>query len=206
MLGRFPLLLKVQPFFDDREIDMNILMLVGSLRAGSWTAQLTRSLTDLVPAGTTSRVHAGLADLPHYDQDLDTDQAPASVAAFRAAVEAADALVVATPEYNGSIPGVLKNAIDWASRPRGASAIADKPVAVLSVSPSPRGAQWAREDAERILRVAGAVPLEQSVGVPSAHAAVVDGFFADFRVEKALGELMQSLVDAASAPAVPHAA
>ena len=79
--------------------------------------------------------------------------------AFREAVAAADALVVATPEYNGSIPGVLKNAIDWASRPRGASALDGKPVAVISVSPSPRGAQWAREDLVKVLRVAGARTL-----------------------------------------------
>ncbi len=185
---------------------MNILMLVGSLRAGSWTAQLTRSAADLLPSDTTSEVYAGLADLPHYDQDLDSDQPPAPVVALRAAVEAADGLVVATPEYNGSIPGVLKNAIDWASRPRGASALAGKPVAVLSVSPSPRGAQWAREDAERILRVAGAVPLEHSVGIAYAHAAVVDGFFADFRVEKALTDLMHSLAESAAGSVVRSAA
>ncbi len=177
---------------------MNILMLVGSLRADSWTARLADSVSGLLPAGTSSAAYADLAGLPHYDQDLDTDAPPAAVVAFRAAVEAADALVVATPEYNGSLPGVLKNAIDWASRPRGAAAITGKPVAVLSVSPSPRGAQWAREDAVRILRVAGAEPLENSVGVATVHAAIVDGFFADYRVEQSLTELMHSLVEAAS--------
>jgi chromate reductase, NAD(P)H dehydrogenase (quinone) len=175
---------------------MNILMLVGSLRAGSWTAQLTDAATRLLPAGTEATVYAGLGDLPHYDQDLDTDQPPAAVTAFREAIRRADGLVVATPEYNGSMPGVLKNAIDWASRPRGASSIADKPVAVISVSPSPRGAQWAREDAEKVLRVAGAVPLEQSLGVPSVHAAVVDGRLADADVEGALRDLMGALVTA----------
>ena len=175
---------------------MNILMLVGSLRADSWTARLTEATAQLLPAGTESQVYAGLGELPHYDQDLDTDQPPAAVVAFREAVRRADGLVVATPEYNGSMPGVLKNAIDWASRPRGASSLAEKPVAVISVSPSPRGAQWAREEAEKVLRVAGAVPLEQSLGVPSVHAAVVDGELADHDVEHALRELMQSLVSA----------
>ena len=141
-------------------------------------------------------MYAGLGDLPHYDQDLDTDQPPAAVAALRDAVRRADGLVVATPEYNGSLPGVLKNAIDWASRPRGASSLTDKPVAVISVSPSPRGAQWAREDAEKVLRVAGAVPLEQSLGVASVHAAVVDGQLEDRDVESALRALMQALVTA----------
>ncbi len=174
---------------------MDILMLVGSLRADSWTAQLTDSVAGLLPVEASSHVYADLGDLPHYSQDLDTDEPPASVVAFRAAIAAADGLVVATPEYNGSIPGVLKNAIDWASRPRGAAAITDKPVAVLSVSPSPRGAQWAREDAVRILRVAGAVPLEPSVGVASVHSAVVDGHFADRPTERALTNLMRTLVD-----------
>ena len=178
---------------------MNILMLVGSLRADSWTARLTESTAALLPAGVDAQVYGGLGDLPHYDQDLDTDQPPATVVAFRAAVAEADALVMLTPEYNGSLPGVLKNAIDWASRPRGTSALTDKPVAVISVSPSPRGAQWAREDAVRILRVAGAEPLESSVGVATVHAAIVDGFFADYRVEQDLTQLMHSLVAAASA-------
>src|SRR3954469_17403481 len=175
---------------------MDILMLVGSLRADSWTAQLTGSAASLLPEGTDTLVYDGLGDLPHYDQDLDTDQPPAAVIAFREAVRRADGLVVATPEYNGSMPGVLKNAIDWASRPRGESSIAGKPVAVISVSPSPRGAQWAREEAEKVLRVAGAVPLEQSLGVPSVHAAVVDGQLADADVERALRDLMQALVTA----------
>jgi chromate reductase len=179
---------------------VNILMLVGSLRADSWTGHLVGAVSGLLPEGAESEVYAGLGrglgDLPHYDQDLDTDQAPAAVVTFREAVAAADALVVATPEYNGSVPGVLKNAIDWASRPRGASAIDGKPVAVVSVSPSPRGAQWAREDAVKILRVAGAQPLEQSIGVASVHDTVVDGEIADPGVRRALTELMTALVSA----------
>jgi chromate reductase len=191
---------------DTKGEPLNILMLVGSLRADSLTARLTDSVAGLLPAGTTTQVYSGLGDLPHYDQDLDTDQAPASVVAFRAAVSAADGLVVATPEYNGSLPGVLKNAIDWASRPRGKAAITDKPVAVLSVSPSPRGAQWAREDAVKVLTVAGALPMDGAVGIPSAHAAVVEGHFADFRVEKELTDLFDSLLAAASVRQVRPAA
>lgn len=174
---------------------MNILMLVGSLRADSWTAQLAHAVADLLPAGTVSQAYADLGALPHYDQDLDTDQPPASVVVLRAAVEAADALVVATPEYNGSIPGVLKNAIDWLSRPRGAAAISGKPVAVLSVSPSPRGAQWAREDAVRILRVAGAEPLHPSIGVASVRSTLVDRHLADPHLELSIASLMQTLVE-----------
>ncbi len=175
---------------------MNIMMLVGSLRADSWTGHLVGAIPGLLPEGVESGVYAGIGDLPHYDQDLDTNEAPAAVVAFREAVARADALVVATPEYNGSVPGVLKNAIDWASRPRGAAAIAGKPVAVVSVSPSPRGAQWAREDAVKILRIAGAEPLEQSIGVASVHDTVIDGQIAEHGVRQALIDLMADLVSA----------
>lgn len=175
---------------------MKILMLVGSLRSGSWTAELVATVPGLLPAGVEAEAYDGLADLPHYDQDLDGDQPPAAVVAFREAVADADALVVASPEYNGSIPGVLKNAVDWASRPRGASAIDGKPAAVVSVSPSPRGAQWAREDLVKVLRVAGAQPLEDTLGVATVHETVVDGAIVDAGVEAALRSLVGSLVDA----------
>jgi chromate reductase, NAD(P)H dehydrogenase (quinone) len=175
---------------------MDILILVGSLRAGSWTAQLSEAAAALLPDGATARVYAGLGDLPHYDQDLDTDEAPPAVAALRDAVRRSDGLVVATPEYNGSMPGVLKNAIDWASRPRGSSPLEGLPVAVLSVSPSPRGAQWARQEAEKVLTVAGAVPLAASLGVASVQTALVGGHVADPDVERALRDLLQALVTA----------
>jgi NAD(P)H-dependent FMN reductase len=175
---------------------MNILMLVGSLRAESWTRQLVDATSALLPEDAHSEVYAGLRDLPHYDQDLDGDDVPAPVTAFREAVASADALVVASPEYNGTIPGVLKNAIDWASRPRGASALQGMPVAVLSVSPSPRGAQWAREDLVKVLGVAGAQPLENAVGVATVHEVVTDGQITDPGVRQALTELVAALVDA----------
>lgn len=174
---------------------MNVLILVGSLRADSWTARLAEAASELLPAGATSQVYADLAAMPHYSQDLDTEHPPAAVASFRDAVEAADALVVATPEYNGSIPGVLKNAIDWASRPRGEASLQGKPVAVLSASPSPRGAQYAREDAVKVLRVAGAEPLPESLGVPGINHALADGRLVDADTGQRLADLMAALVD-----------
>ncbi|MEO5651476.1 MAG: NAD(P)H-dependent oxidoreductase [Marmoricola sp.] len=180
---------------------MNILMLVGSLRAGSWTATLADSLVDLLPLGTHASVFGELADVPHYSEDLDTEHPPAAARALREAVAAADVLVVATPEYNGSLPGVLKNAIDWTSRPRGSAALAGKRVAVISVSPSPRGAQWAREDAEKVLRVAGAVPLATSVGVASVHSVVTDGKISDPDLLRALSDLVTDLLAADPAAA-----
>jgi chromate reductase len=180
----------------ERGEPVNIVMLVGSLRADSWTARLAGSVAGLLPEAVDARVYDAIGELPHYSQDLDTDTPPAAVVAFREAIAAADGLVVATPEYNGSIPGVLKNAIDWASRPRGAAALSGKPAAVLSVSPSPRGAQWAREDLEKVLRVAGAHVLDRSVGIASVHEAVVEGRFVDGDLEQALSELMRTLVAA----------
>jgi chromate reductase len=173
---------------------MQILMLVGSLRAGSWTGQVTEAIADLLPSGVTASAYEGLGSLPHYDQDLDGDEAPESVRDFRAAVAAADALVVATPEYNGSVTGVLKNAIDWASRPRGSAALDGKAVAVVSVSPSPRGAQWAREDLARILRVAGATPLEPAVGVATVHDVLTEGVVTERDVRHSLERLVAALV------------
>jgi chromate reductase len=173
---------------------MQILMLVGSLRADSWTGQVAEAIAELLPADVSSSVYDGIGELPHYDQDLDGEHVPESVVAFRSAVAAADALVVATPEYNGSITGVLKNAIDWASRPRGSAALDGKPAAVVSVSPSPRGAQWAREDLVKILRVTGATPLEPAVGVATVHDVLVDGVIADRDVRRSLERLVASLV------------
>lgn len=173
---------------------MQILMLVGSLRADSWTGQVAEAVAGLLPGDVSSSVYDGLGSLPHYDQDLDGEHAPEAVRAFREAVTAADALVVATPEYNGSVTGVLKNAIDWASRPRGSAALSGKPAAVVSVSPSPRGAQWAREDLVKILRVAGATPLEPAVSVATVHDVLEDGAIADPDVRRALEGLVAALV------------
>jgi chromate reductase, NAD(P)H dehydrogenase (quinone) len=180
---------------------MDILVLVGSLRRDSWTGQVAEAIAELLPEGVDASIYDGLGSLPHYDQDLDGDHTPESVVAFREVVASADALVVATPEYNGSVTGVLKNAIDWASRPRGSAALDGKPAAVVSVSPSPRGAQWAREDLVKILGVAGATPLEPAVGVATVHDVLEDGVVADRDVRRALESLVASLVEAERANA-----
>ncbi|MFV0458233.1 MAG: NADPH-dependent FMN reductase [Actinomycetales bacterium] len=178
---------------------MNVLVLVGSLRAGSVNAQLASEALAVLPEGVSATVYDGLGDLPHYSEDLDSPepgQAPASVQRFRAAVAAADALVVVTPEYNGSMPGVIKSAIDWASRPRGTAAIAGKPVAVLSASMSPRAGAWARENAVRVLTVAGAKPLEHTVGVGSAFQTFSEGRLVDEQVRAEVVDLMTQLLEA----------
>ena len=155
----------------------HVLVLVGSLRAGSTNAQLADAAIAHLPAGVDGTVFARLAELPHYSEDLDHDDSLPEVARdLREAVADADAVLLVSPEYNGSLPGVLKNAVDWVSRPRGAAAIAGKPAAVIGASGSPRGAQWAREDGIKVLKVAGAAPLEDTVGVGSATSLVRVGF------------------------------
>jgi NAD(P)H-dependent FMN reductase len=174
---------------------VNVLVLLGSLRPDSLNSRLAEAAIRHLPDGSIALVHDGLAELPHYSEDLDGADAPNSVVELRAAVEAADALLLVTPEYNGSLPSVLKNAIDWLSRPRGQAPLAGKPVAVLAASLSPRGGLWAREDAIRILKVAGAAPLDISVGVGSAHDAFGEHGLVDADLDAAVRSLVTRLAD-----------
>lgn len=176
---------------------MNVLVLVGSLRAGSTNGLLADVAVAALPAETTVTRWERLTELPYYSEDLDTDTPPAIVEEFRDVVASADALIIVTPEYNGSLPAVVKNAIDWASRPRGAASIAGLPAAVLAASGSPRAALWAREDAVKSLRVAGALPLAETVGIGSAWNAFKGGQLIDPEHQHAVDELMSALVAAA---------
>jgi NAD(P)H-dependent FMN reductase len=112
-----------------------IVALVGSLRAGSINRQLTEAAVQHAPEGIELSVFDGIVDLPFYNEDIDGDTPPAAAVAFRQAIADADGLLLVTPEYNGTMPAVLKNALDWASRPFGASPISGKPLA-SSVRPS----------------------------------------------------------------------
>ncbi|NHA68549.1 NADPH-dependent FMN reductase [Phycicoccus flavus] len=175
---------------------MNVLVLVGSLRPDSTNRRLADAAVAHLPADVQATVFERLADLPHYSEELDHDDALPEVARdLREAVADADALLLVTPEYNGSLPSALKNAVDWTSRPRGASAIAGTPAAVLGASGSPRAAQWAREDGVRVLRVAGADVLEDTVGVGSAFQAFADGRLTDPELDDALRGLVRRLAE-----------
>jgi chromate reductase len=134
---------------------MRILAISGSLRAGSYNTALARAAVDLAPEGVEVTLFQGLGDLPLYDADLEDDE-DAAVQHLRASISDADAVLVVTPEYNGSIPGALKNAIDWASRPREDAALHGKTVAVAGASTGQYGAMWAQQDLRRILGIAGA--------------------------------------------------
>jgi chromate reductase, NAD(P)H dehydrogenase (quinone) len=149
---------------------MHILAISGSLRSGSHNTALLREAARLAPAGVEVEVCDGLAELPPYDQDAEDAGAPAAVARVRARVAAADAILFATPEYNGSIPGVLKNAVDWLSRPHRACPLGGKPVAVVGASTGAYGAMWAQADLRKVLAHAGARVLDTpAVVLPRAH-------------------------------------
>lgn len=172
---------------------MNTLVLLGSLRSDSLNAALAREVAKLVPAGSTATVYDGLADLPHYSEDLDTDTIPHAAATLRSAVAGSDAVVVVTPEYNGAVSSAIKNALDWTSRPFGQGALKDKPAIVLSATGSPRGGEWARENAVRILTVAGAAVQTQTVGVPSAHEVLAGGTLSDEDIKDEIRGLLEKL-------------
>ena len=148
---------------------MRILGVSGSLRHASHNTALLHAAAALTPEGVTFQLFEGLRDVPPYDADDDHDPAPAGAAAFRTALAEADAVLFATPEYNASIPGVLKNAIDWASRPFPDNALKGRPVAVVGATTGSFGAVWAQAELRKVLSTAGARVLEEGVALAKAH-------------------------------------
>jgi chromate reductase, NAD(P)H dehydrogenase (quinone) len=147
---------------------MRILGVSGSLREGSHNTSLLRAAVEGAPEGVELELWEGLGELPLYDEDLEHDP-PESVRRLREDWAAADAILFATPEYNGSVPGGLKNAIDWASRPRLEGVLQNKPAAVVGASTGQFGALWAQQDLKRILGVAGARVVGTEIPVGRAH-------------------------------------
>lgn len=152
---------------------MNILGISGSLRKGSYNTGLLRTAAHILPEDVAFTL-ASIGDLPMYDGDIDSEPQPAAVSAFKALIEQADGVIIATPEYNYSYPGVLKNAIDWASR--GATRpFTDKPVAVIGASPGNFGAVRAQTDLRRLMSaVSGAVLPRPELLVTSVHTKIND--------------------------------
>jgi chromate reductase len=148
---------------------VKVLAVSGSLRADSYNTRLLREAAALAPAGVEVELWDGIGELPIYDQDLENDDLPDSVRRLREDWRAADAILFATPEYNGSVPGGLKNAIDWASRPKGDAALLNRTVAVVGASRGQFGALWAQQDLRRVLGIAGARVVGQELPVPKAH-------------------------------------
>jgi chromate reductase len=150
---------------------VRILGISGSLRVGSYNTNLLRAAAEAAPEGVELVVWEGLREVPPYDADLDLEPAPEPVRRLRDAIADADALLFATPEYNASVPGQLKNAVDWASRPFPESALRGKPAAVIGAVTGSFGGVWAQADLRKILSTAGARVLEAAVAVPKATEA-----------------------------------
>jgi chromate reductase, NAD(P)H dehydrogenase (quinone) len=149
---------------------MRVLGISGSLRRDSHNSALLRAAGELVERrGGDFEVFDGLKAIPPYDADDDVGAGPAPVARFRLAIADADALLFATPEYNSSIPGVLKNAVDWASRPPDTSPLRNKPVAVIGASTGMFGAVWAQAELRKVLGATGARVAEVELAVGHAH-------------------------------------
>ncbi|ORV88295.1 NAD(P)H-dependent oxidoreductase [Mycolicibacterium iranicum] len=136
--------------------DSTVLVLVGSLRAASVNRQLAELAIESAPDGVSLELFDRLGELPHYNEDIDNDDnVPESAVALREAAARAGAALVVTPEYNGTIPGVLKNAIDWLSRPYGDSALKDKPLAVVGAALGQYGGVWAHDETRKSFGIAG---------------------------------------------------
>jgi len=160
---------------------VNVLAISGSLRHGSLNTRLLRALREEAPAGVEVTIWDGLKEIPPYDADDDGVPGPPAVDAFRRLVRGADAVVFATPEYNSSIPGALKNALDWGSRPLATNAFRNKPVAVLASSAGAFGAVWAAAELRKVLGAMGArvADVELAVGHASEkfdeNGELIDG-------------------------------
>ena len=154
---------------------MRVLAISGSLRKDSYNTGLLHAAAEVAPDGVEVVIYDGLREIPPYDQDDEAGAVPAEVLHLRRAIEDADALVFATPEYNGSVPGVLKNAVDWASRPRATTVMQNKPAAVIGASTGMFGAVWAQADLRRILGLTGNRVLDLELPVGRAQETFEDG-------------------------------
>ena len=157
-----------------------VAVLLGSTRSGSLNRRIAEHLRDHAPAGVVVDVVEGLDAVPFYSEEVDGDTVPAAASALRQAVASADRVLAVTPEYNGTMPAVLNNAIDWLSRPYGQGAIVGKPFAAIGATPTPYGGKWSHEHARHSARIAGAVVVDTIVvdesaveGDPLANEAAV---------------------------------
>jgi len=178
---------------------MEILGLSGSLRRDSHNTRLLEGTRELLAPGTRLVIFDQLAAIPPYSEDLEAEQpTPPAVAALKAAIERADALLIATPEYNGSIPGQLKNALDWASRPVASTPLRGKPAAVLGASTSLFGAVWAQAELRKVLSTIGARVVDRELPVGQAHEALgADGLPREREAAERLGATLDELLELA---------
>jgi chromate reductase, NAD(P)H dehydrogenase (quinone) len=174
---------------------MQILAISGSLRAASHNTALLRTAAELAPDGVGVQQFEGLDRLPHYNEDHDTDDPHPAVQHLREQIAGADVLLIATPEYNGSMPGHLKTAVDWASRPFDpGSSLWGKPVVVIGASVTDYGAVWAQDHLRKSLGLAGARVLDLELAVPKAADQFgPDGELTDPDTRERLAEVLDGL-------------
>ena len=174
---------------------MRVLAISGSLRAASNSTALLRALREEAPEGVEVILWDGLREIPPYDQDEDVVPAPPAVGAFRELVREVDAVFFATPEYNSSVPGALKNALDWGSRPLATNVFRNKPVAVISSSAGAFGGVWAAAELRKVLAAMGSRVTEAELSVGHAPEKLdADGRVADDEVRQGLRDALNTLV------------
>ena len=173
---------------------MRVLAFSGSLRRESYNSKLLRAAARLLPDGAELEVWDRLKEIPPYDEDDDVEPAPAAVAALRAAIAGADALLFATPEYNSSVPGQLKNALDWISRPLAKNPLRGKPVAVVGASTGAFGAVWAQAELRKVLAAIGARVVEGGVAVGHAPTRFEGDHLVDSELREQLAEVVAVLL------------
>jgi chromate reductase, NAD(P)H dehydrogenase (quinone) len=179
---------------------MKVLGISGSLRRDSHNTMLLRAAAELLPDGVELELWNGLKAVPPYDEDDDLEEAPAAVADLRDAIAGADAVLFSTPEYNHSVPGQLKNALDWASRPLATNPLRNKPVAVVGASVGAFGAVWAQAELRKVLAAIGARVVEGDVAVGHAHTRFdEDERLTDDDLREQLAEVVEALITVAEA-------
>lgn len=176
---------------------MRILGISGSLRPQSHNTKLLRNAGELLPADIEFELWQDLKAVPPYDEQDDVEPAPAPVTALKQAIAEADGILFATPEYNSSVPGQLKNALDWASRPPARSPLRNKPVAVVGVSTGAFGAVWAQAELRKVLAATGARVVDAEVALGHADSRFdEDGRLVDDAFREELAETVDALVEA----------
>ena len=174
---------------------MRVLAISGSLRRDSHNTKLLRAAEELTPDGVELEFYDELELVPPYNEDRDGDEAPLAAAALRMRIVESDALLIATPEYNASVPGQLKNAVDWASRPVRAGALRGKPVVVIGASTGFYGGVWAQAELRKVLATAGARVVDAEVAVSHAHERFdADGHLADDEIREELRAALGALL------------
>jgi chromate reductase len=174
---------------------MRVIAISGSLRRDSHNTALLRTAAELLPPSAELEIFDGLKLVEPYDQDDDTGRGPDGARRLREAIESADAVLIASPEYNSSIPGVLKNALDWASRPHGQNALWGKPAAVVGASTGMFGAVWAQAETRKVLSASGARVIETDLPIGHADQAISDdGRLTDIELRERYVEILDELI------------